>query len=105
MQARIEFAAKCRTTYGHLRNVAYGQKPCAESLCINIERESGGAVPCESLRPDVDWAYLRGTGTTKAAESPAAAMHPGEDQRVGDESRRHPDCGGRRSTNEHKEVA
>ena len=28
---------------------------------ITIERESGGAVRCEDLRPDVDWAYLRGT--------------------------------------------
>lgn len=29
--------------------------------CIEIERASGGAVRCEDLRPDVDWAYLRAT--------------------------------------------
>jgi DNA-binding transcriptional regulator YdaS (Cro superfamily) len=27
--------------------------------CPVIERETGGAVRCEELRPDVDWAYLR----------------------------------------------
>lgn len=58
---RERFAVACGTTLGHLRNVAYGIKPAGESLAINIERESGGAVPCEETRPDVDWAYLRGT--------------------------------------------
>lgn len=29
--------------------------------CIDIERATNGTVRCEDLRPDVDWAYLRGT--------------------------------------------
>ena len=29
--------------------------------CPSIERATEGAVRCEDLRPDVDWAYLRGT--------------------------------------------
>jgi DNA-binding transcriptional regulator YdaS (Cro superfamily) len=29
--------------------------------CPVIERATSGAVRCEDLRPDVDWAYLRGT--------------------------------------------
>lgn len=29
--------------------------------CPAIERATHGAVRCEDLRPDVDWAYLRGT--------------------------------------------
>lgn len=66
MECRIQFADRCGTTYAHLRNVAYGQKPCRESLAINVERESGGAVRCEDLRPDVDWAYLRGTAVDAA---------------------------------------
>lgn len=57
---RDAFAARCLTTSGHLRNVVYG-KTCGEKLAISIERESGGVVRCEDLRPDVDWAYLRGT--------------------------------------------
>lgn len=62
-EEREVFAAKCGTTYKFLRNIAYGYRRAGESLCINIERESDGAVICEELRPDVDWAYLRGTMT------------------------------------------
>ena len=29
--------------------------------CPEIEKATKGAVRCEDLRPDVDWAYLRGT--------------------------------------------
>lgn len=29
--------------------------------CPTIERLVSGKVKCEALRPDVDWAYLRGT--------------------------------------------
>lgn len=58
---RKKFALQCRTTAGHLRNISYGYRTCAESLAIAIERESGGVVRCESLRADVDWDYLRGS--------------------------------------------
>lgn len=27
--------------------------------CIKIEKATAGAVRCESLRDDIDWAYLR----------------------------------------------
>lgn len=57
---REDFARRCGTSARHLQNIVYG-KTCGETLAINIERESGGAVRCEDLRPDVDWAYLRGT--------------------------------------------
>ena len=62
-EERKAFAVACNTTYGFLRNVAYGYKRAGESLCINIERESNGSVKCEKLRSDVDWAYLRGSKT------------------------------------------
>jgi DNA-binding transcriptional regulator YdaS (Cro superfamily) len=35
------------------------QMPPAE-YCPAIERATGGLVRCEDLRPDVDWAVLRG---------------------------------------------
>lgn len=54
-----------------------GKRVFPAELCIVLERESHGAVTCEDLRPDVDWAYLRGTARKpKAAGSdiePAAA--------------------------------
>lgn len=58
---RASFATRCGTTIGYLNKaLSIGQK-LGESLCINIERESNGVILCESLRDDVDWAYLRRT--------------------------------------------
>ena len=37
------------------------QRPVPADRCPAIERITGGAVRCEQLRPDVDWAYLRAT--------------------------------------------
>lgn len=74
---RESFAVRCGTSYGHLRNVAYG-KPCAEKLAINIDRESGGVVTCESLCPDVDFGYLRGrsAGASEELRQPPSKPRP-----------------------------
>jgi DNA-binding transcriptional regulator YdaS (Cro superfamily) len=56
------FAQRCGTSLGYLRKAVSAGQKLGESLCISIDRESGGAVPCEALRPDVDWAYLRTGG-------------------------------------------
>ncbi len=37
--------------------------------CPAIERATGRAVTCEELRPDVDWAYLRGTAPAPTKEA------------------------------------
>jgi len=55
------FSVRCGTSLGYLRKAISVGQCIGESLCINIERESCGAVTCEELRPDVDWAYLRGS--------------------------------------------
>lgn len=34
--------------------------------CPDIERATSGAVKCEELRPDVDWAYLRNSNQQAA---------------------------------------
>lgn len=39
----------------------HGRRPIPAERCPEIERLTAGAVRCEDLRPDVDWAYLRGT--------------------------------------------
>lgn len=36
-------------------------RPIPAARCPTVERATNGAVRCEDLRPDVDWAYLRGT--------------------------------------------
>ena len=38
-----------------------GSRQVPAERCIEIERATDGAVRCEELRPDVDWAYLRAT--------------------------------------------
>lgn len=55
------FANKCDTSAGQLRQVAYCNRRASAALAVNIERESKGAVVCEVMRPDIDWAYLRGS--------------------------------------------
>lgn len=59
--ARAEFCAACGTTERYLRKAVSVSQRLGAELCINIDRESGGQVTCEHLRPDVDWGYLRGT--------------------------------------------
>lgn len=58
-EAKQAFARRCGTTVNHLRAIAYGAKPCGESLAINLERESEGNVKVEELCPGVDWAVVR----------------------------------------------
>jgi len=60
IEERDAFAKRCGTSRQHITNISYG-RTCGEALAINIERESKGSVRCDDLRPDVDWAYLRGT--------------------------------------------
>lgn len=43
--------------------------------CPQIERLLEGAVRCEGLRPDIDWAYLRSTPAAKV--SPGGGSHGG----------------------------
>ncbi|MBX9637182.1 MAG: helix-turn-helix domain-containing protein [Nitrosomonas sp.] len=44
-----------------------GVRPIPAKQCPEIEKLVSGKVKCEDLRPDVDWAYLRGTGSEEAA--------------------------------------
>ncbi|MCV4285066.1 transcriptional regulator [Pseudomonas capsici] len=60
-EAVPDFASSCGTSVGQLKQIAYGNRRPSASLSINVERESKGQVTCEELRPDIDWAYLRGT--------------------------------------------
>lgn len=55
-----EFAAICETSVGQLKQVAYEHRRANAALAIAIDRNTKGEVPCEALRPDIDWKYLRG---------------------------------------------
>jgi len=61
-KAKVEdLAVRCGTTVGQLKQVAYGNRRAGASLAVSLERETQGQVTCEQLRPDIDWAYLRGS--------------------------------------------
>jgi len=47
-----------------------GARQVPAERCPAIERATGGAVRCEDLRPDVDWAYLRATDCPTAITAP-----------------------------------
>lgn len=59
---RVDFCKRCGTSEGYLRKAVSRRQRLGEGLCILLDRESSGVVTCEQLRPDVDWAYLRGGG-------------------------------------------
>lgn len=70
---QISFAVRCGTSINYLRKACSVGQRLGEKTCINIERESGGVIRCEVLRPDVDWAYLRNSEPTKAGSQTAMA--------------------------------
>lgn len=46
----------------------HGIRQVSAERCPAIERATQGAVRCEDLRPDVDWAVLRGSCPDEAAQ-------------------------------------
>jgi DNA-binding transcriptional regulator YdaS (Cro superfamily) len=42
-------------------------RPIPAQRCLEIEKATLGAVRCEELRPDIDWAYLRNSQNSEAA--------------------------------------
>lgn len=60
-EEREAFSIRCGTTVGYIRKAVSTRQKFGEALCIAIERETHGKIRCETLRGDVDWAYLRGT--------------------------------------------
>lgn len=66
------FAKACGTSVGYLRKLISTGQNIGEGLAITIERESDRKITCEQLRPDVDWAYLRGSAKLRKAASAQA---------------------------------
>jgi DNA-binding transcriptional regulator YdaS (Cro superfamily) len=64
---QVAFAKRCDTSLNYLRKAMSAGQKLSEGLAIQIERESAGQVRCEEIRPDVDWAYIRGTRKLRAS--------------------------------------
>lgn len=54
---REAFALRCGTTVGYLRKSVSVRQKLRASTCALIERESGGAITRQELRPD-DWQVI-----------------------------------------------
>lgn len=54
MDERERLAIDCGTTWGHLRNVMYGLRPCSPELASALELNTRSAITRQDLRPD-DW--------------------------------------------------
>lgn len=48
------FASACSTTIGYLRKAVHAKEKYRPALCVAIERETGGKVTRQQLRPK-DW--------------------------------------------------
>lgn len=72
-EARTALAVKCGTSVDYLLQIAYGKRKPKAGLAVTIDRETGGRVRCETLLPQVDWAYLRGEEAATAAGQEQAA--------------------------------
>lgn len=59
-QTQMEFARLLGVSQGTVGYWLHNKLPTLERA-IQIEKITGGKIRCEELRPDVDWAYLRGT--------------------------------------------
>lgn len=67
----ILFAARLKIAPALISQWRNGVRPIPAERCPAIERATAGAVTCEDLRPDVDWAVLR--GSARSEHSPASS--------------------------------
>lgn len=64
-KARNKFCKRIGMSPSLLWQIAEGKRPIPERYCPVIERETNRKVSCEEMRPEIDWAYLRGTQRRK----------------------------------------
>lgn len=67
---RAELADGCKTTAGHLQNIAYGFRITSPELCVQLEQKTRGEVTRQELRPD-DWQAIWPELSEPAAEKQA----------------------------------
>lgn len=56
---KTAYAQSCHTSLGYLRKAIYQRQKLGGELCRLLDEESNGAVPRESLRPDIWPIYTR----------------------------------------------
>lgn len=66
-----DFATRCGTTLNYLRKGISAKQNFSGELTLNLEKESGGVVTVEEVRPDLNerWDYIRGTRCPKGSKA------------------------------------
>lgn len=73
---RAQFCTACGTTEGYLRKAISKGQLLSVPRCVDVERESGGAITRKDLRPldwIKNWPELAGTPTARRATDPLPA--------------------------------
>ena len=65
---QVDLARRLGVTPGAVHQWVTGATVLTAERAIEIEKATQGAVTCEELRPDVDWAYLRRACCQQPAE-------------------------------------
>lgn len=66
---QVALARSLGVTPGAVNQWVSGATTIRVERCIQIEKATHGQVKCEDLRPDVDWAYIRGTNSEQKQPS------------------------------------
>lgn len=70
---RARFVLACGTSEAYLRKAVSAKQRFGTVLCIALERESKGAITCEELIPDADWAFIRASDAREIEPHPPSA--------------------------------
>lgn len=83
-EGRDEFAALCKTTRGHIQNIAYGFRKATAELAAQFELHSNGRVPVEVTLASHQWVRVKDKAWPHAKGRPlydvaAGAIAPAAD--------------------------
>lgn len=73
--SQVDLAKTLGVTAGAVNQWVSGLSQVSAERCPAIEKATGGLVRCEDLRPDVQWAVLRGQ-SSELAQSPTHIPQP-----------------------------
>ena len=59
--SQAALAVELGVSYQAVNGWVRGSRSIPPKRCIEIERLTSGRVRCETMRPDIDWSYLRNT--------------------------------------------
>ena len=56
---RERICQRCGTTWAYIRKACYAGQQLGAVICVELEKQTSGALPVETTFPEVDWRYVR----------------------------------------------